>query len=104
MYCVYCGKEIADETVNCDGCGRQIRASIPDNRSWSSLEMLFFIIGTILIPLGGIVFGIINYHNPQRKNQALVLVVISGVIFALMVICYYLFPFIFIFLNAHFRR
>ncbi len=104
MYCLFCGKEVDDRAIRCLECGRQIRASIPDTRCWSAGEMICFIIGSLLIPFSGIIFGMMNMKVPLRRTQAMVLIVISSAIIILLVISYYLMPFIFMFFRQYPHR
>jgi hypothetical protein len=104
MYCAYCGKEIADESITCTECGRQIRATFSDDKRWSSSEMASFIIGAIFIPLAGIAFGMLNMNKDLRKDQAVILIVLSAAVMIIGVICYYIWPFILMFLSMYFKK
>ncbi len=40
MFCVHCGKEIADDAVVCVGCGRQVKElEKKDDKPWTTGEM-----------------------------------------------------------------
>jgi uncharacterized paraquat-inducible protein A len=74
MYCPSCGKEIANQASVCPSCGRQIpkldqQTAIADTtRRWSSSKITFLLFSTAIIPLVGIVAGIVGLFNaPTRK-------------------------------------
>ena len=85
MFCSHCGKEIADDAVVCIGCGRPVTPKITAKdvgEKWGTGTMVALIIGTLLIPLIGIIFGIIGLNQRAKKNQATALLAI-GIFMAL---------------------
>lgn len=86
MFCRYCGKEIPDEAVVCVGCGRPVQPvkpppPIPSDDKWSGGAMTGLVIGSIFIPLLGIILGVIYMSNsqtaPDRKKQAKTLLIVA---------------------------
>lgn len=82
MFCNRCGKEIADDAVVCVGCGRAVKPVVPVGEKWSTGVMVALVIGTILIPLIGIVFGIIGLNKEEKKGQGTALLTL-GIIMGL---------------------
>ena len=69
MYCPSCGKEIVNEAVVCVGCGRPVKPLSSVGEKWGPGAMTALVIGTLLIPLIGIVFGIIGLNKEAKKGQ-----------------------------------
>ena len=67
MFCSHCGKEIDDAAVVCVGCGCAVE---PANEKWSTGAMVALVIGTLIIPLVGLIAGIIGLtKNGKKKTQ-----------------------------------
>ena len=101
MFCKYCGKEIADEAVVCIGCGRPVQPlkptippSMPSNGAWSSGAMTGLVIATILMPIIGLILGVIfmsnNSASQERKKQARTLLIVGCSIIAALVLLYFI--------------
>lgn len=100
MYCSRCGKEIVDEAVVCIGCGCPVQPIRSPSQSmsnseidkWSGGAMTGLVIGSIFIPLLGIVLGIIYLSNSStsatRKKQALTLLIVAVAVSAFWFILY----------------
>lgn len=107
MFCPHCAKEIPDDAVICVGCGRAVqplRQSIsqPTSQSmpqqgWSDNVVTFLLFGSALLPIVGIVAGIVGLFKAETRRQgisilvfgvavtgaAVVMTPIGGVIFGL---------------------
>lgn len=77
MFCNKCGKEIFDEAVICVGCGCPVKPIKVVAEQWSAGIMAALVIGTILIPLIGIIFGAIGISQDEKKGQAIILLAIG---------------------------
>ena len=59
---------------------------------WSSGAMTGLVIGSIFVPLLGIILGVIYLSNsattPERKKQAMTLLIVAGVVMALWIVLY----------------
>lgn len=77
MFCTKCGKEILDTAVVCVGCGCPVKSQKAHEEKWSSGTMAALVIGSVLIPLIGIIFGVLSLNKPERKRQGKILLVIS---------------------------
>lgn len=82
MFCNKCGKEIFDEAVICVGCGCPVKPIKAVEEQWSTGTMTALVIGSVLIPLIGIIFGTIGLNQDAKKGQATILLVI-GIIMTL---------------------
>jgi hypothetical protein len=69
MYCPSCGKEIVNEAVVCVGCGRPVKPLSSGSEKWGPGVMTALVIGTLLVPLIGIIFGIIGLNKEAKKSQ-----------------------------------
>jgi uncharacterized membrane protein YvbJ len=83
MFCAHCGKpDVVDDAVICIGCGRSItpiKPSIPATtnvqlRGDNNLDLTIRIIIAFLIPLLGLILGLVGHHQ-RRKGSIAVLVV-----------------------------
>ena len=100
MFCRHCGKEIADEAVVCIGCGRPVQPvkvtppPVPmlGDDKWSSGTMTGLVIGSVFIPLLGIILGVIymsnNATSPERKKQAKTLLIVACSIIGAWILLY----------------
>jgi len=77
MFCNSCGKEIVDEAVVCVGCGCAVKPVKATGEKWSTGTMVALVIGSILIPLIGIIFGIIGLNKEEKKGQGGLLLAIG---------------------------
>lgn len=77
MFCNKCGKEIFDEAVICVGCGCPVKPMKSVDEQWSAGTMVALVIGSILIPLIGIIFGAIGINQDAKKGQATILLAIG---------------------------
>lgn len=74
MFCKKCGKEIMDEAVVCIHCGCAV-----DNEQVKKLNEpedsvnVGIIVGTVLIPLIGIIMGIVNLCKKKTKSGGIYL-------------------------------
>jgi hypothetical protein len=73
MFCNRCGKEIADDAVVCIGCGRAVKPLAAVGEKWSTGAMIALVIGTLLVPLIGIIFGIIGLNKGKKEKQGAIL-------------------------------
>lgn len=81
MFCNSCGKEIADDAVVCIGCGRPVKPLKSSGEKWGTGSMIGLVVGSIVIPLIGIIFGIIGLTKEEKKGQGAALLTI-GIIMA----------------------
>lgn len=100
MYCSRCGKQIADEAVVCIGCGCPVQPVKPvstftmttGDDKWTSGAMTGLVIGSIFVPLLGIILGVIYLSNsstsPERKKQAMTLLIVAGAVMAFWFVLY----------------
>lgn len=91
MFCKKCGKEINDEAVVCIHCGCAVddsqakKLSDPEDKVNAGI-----IVGTVLIPLIGMILGIVNLCKKKTKSGGIYLGVGIGcwilnmIIFALL--------------------
>lgn len=83
MFCKHCGKEIVDDAVVCIHCGRELGLSkqikLTNNERWERGFYALLIIGALLVPAIGLVMGLINIDNEEKKDQAKVLVAIGAI-------------------------
>jgi len=90
MFCQHCGKEIADDAVVCIGCGRAVKplrdANSPSamvGGKFSDGVMAALIIASVLIPILGVVLGLIylssSSSSPERKKQAKIILIVAVV-------------------------
>lgn len=77
MFCNSCGKEIADDAVICIGCGRAVKPVKASGEKWGTGAMVALVIGSIIIPLIGIIFGIIGLTKEEKREQGVTLLVIG---------------------------
>jgi len=81
MFCKYCGKDIVDEAVVCIHCGRDLgigkHNGSTSSEKWGGGIYALLIIGAILIPAIGLVMGLLNIDNENKRNQAETLVAIG---------------------------
>ena len=77
MFCSGCGKEIPDDAVICIGCGRAVKPVKAPEEKWTTGVMVALVIGSILIPLIGIISGVIGLTKDVNKNQGAILLTIG---------------------------
>jgi len=77
MFCNRCGKEIADDAVVCIGCGRAVKPIAATGEKWGTGAMIALVIGTLFVPLIGIIFGIIGMNKEAKKGQGATLLAIG---------------------------
>lgn len=77
MFCTKCGKEILDTAAVCVGCGCPVKSIKVHEDKWNSGTMAALVIGSVLMPLIGIIFGAIGLNQDAKKEQATLLLVIS---------------------------
>lgn len=75
MYCKYCGKEIYDDAVICIHCGRN--TSFKQLQKWMPGVYILLILAALLIPLSGLLVGLLNIDKASKKEQSSTLIVIS---------------------------
>ena len=74
MFCKNCGKEIMDEAVICPHCGCAVnesqakKLSDPEDKVNAGI-----IVGTVLLPLIGIILGIVNLCKKKTKSGGIYL-------------------------------
>lgn len=77
MYCNKCGKEINDEAVVCIHCGCAVNNGSARNNPLAPAEedkvSAIIVICTILIPLIGIILGIVNLCKKKTKSGGIYL-------------------------------
>lgn len=94
MFCRYCGKEIYDEAVVCIGCGRAVSPTIKTKsdvftsaEKWNDVVMTGLLIGTIFIPILGLIIGALNMNNnsvsQEKMGQAKILLVVACISFVI---------------------
>jgi len=78
MFCNNCGKEISNDAPMCVHCGHPIKPmkSLIE-RKWGTGAMVGLVIGSVIIPFFGIVFGIIGLTKEEKKGQGAALLVIG---------------------------
>jgi hypothetical protein len=81
MFCSHCGKEIPNDAVICVGCGRAVKPIQIIGNKWSGGMMAFLIIATILIPLVGIIAGIIGLTQDAKRGQGGLLLAVGIIMF-----------------------
>ena len=92
MFCINCGKDIADDAVTCEWCEspvqpvNEIESSIANDVSWSAAEMFGLVVASILIPLIGIIFGIVHINSVAKKQQSKTLLIVSITTIAVVII------------------
>ncbi len=69
MFCSSCGKQIADDAVVCIGCGRSTRQASVSGEAWGVGFMILMVIGTLIIPLIGLVSGIVGLTKEPKRAQ-----------------------------------
>jgi uncharacterized OB-fold protein len=79
-FCKACGNEVVDSAVVCVKCGSSV-AKESKVEAWSTGKMWGYSVLSFLIPLIGIIFGIIGLTKEERRMQGGILMVVS--IFAL---------------------
>jgi hypothetical protein len=83
MFCIHCGKEIADDLTICNLCGgavqpvAEIQTAISNDPKWSAGDMFGLITASILIPLVGIIFGMVHFNSVAKREQAKILLIVS---------------------------
>lgn len=77
MFCMGCGKEIPDDAVVCVGCGRPVKPLKGSDGKWGTGAMIGLVVGSIVIPLIGIIFGIIGLAKEEKRGQGATLLIIS---------------------------
>jgi hypothetical protein len=73
-------KEIADDAVVCVGCGRSTKPE-SGGEAWSAIIVILMAVGTLIIPLIGIIAGIIGLTKEPKRAQGAGLLAL-GVIMA----------------------
>lgn len=73
MYCKKCGSEILDEAVICPHCGCATENNQTENADGKAKGGWIFL--TILIPLVGIIMGIVNLSNGKKNSGKVYLTV-----------------------------
>ena len=101
MFCPNCGTKIEDGVRFCPNCGAKIEEAIlpPEdedgklglltpqkNQSWNTWMMTFLIIVSILIPLIGIIIGLVNKNKEGKEKQAKTILITSLVVIAINII------------------
>jgi uncharacterized membrane protein YvbJ len=90
MFCSHCGKpDIAEDAVVCVGCGRSLQQVSPTQkpeqlRGNNGFDFTIRIILAFLIPLYGIIIGIIGHYQGRKGSLAVI-----GVGFASFVLWYF---------------
>jgi predicted nucleic acid-binding Zn ribbon protein len=75
MFCSKCGKENPDDAGFCSTCGSALN-SIPEkavSKPWSDSAMNVLLFGTGLLPIIGIVAGLIGICKPAARAQGIAL-------------------------------
>jgi uncharacterized membrane protein YvbJ len=88
MFCAHCGKpDVVDDAVICIGCGRSITPIKPSTpvstniplRGDNNLDLTIRIVVAMLLPLIGLILGLVGYH--QKRVGSFVVIVVSFVAF-----------------------
>jgi hypothetical protein len=70
MYCPGCGHQLPENARFCGSCGRALgQGNHAIAEQWVGSTMTLLVIGTLLIPLLGIIMGIIGLTQPAKKRQ-----------------------------------
>jgi hypothetical protein len=78
MYCIHCGGKFSDDNaLICTACGR--KSIIP--RKWGIASVIGIIIGSMFIPLLGIIFGIYGMSKEEKKSQGTFIFIFSIIMF-----------------------
>ena len=82
MFCSSCGKTIPNDSEFCPECGLSLKNSptqktTQSGQSWTNGAMIGLVIATVLIPLVGIVMGIINLKDAHKGGQATTLLIVG---------------------------
>ncbi len=91
MFCIHCGQEIADDLTVCNLCGgvvepvAVVQTAIDNDPAWSKGDMFGLIAASVLIPLVGIVFGMVHFNSVAKREQAKILLTV-GIITIVVVI------------------
>jgi Uncharacterised protein family UPF0547 len=81
MFCPHCAKEIPDDAVVCVGCGRAVQPLQPPaaqtvlQTGWSDNLITFLLFGSALLPIIGIVAGIIGLFKSETRKQGVSILV-----------------------------
>lgn len=89
-YCIYCGKEIADDAVYCTSCGKKQvlpKKEIPKDEGGDGLGFGIASLCLCWFPILAIIFGIIGLIKGVKANRVATVVcasigLILGVIFS----------------------
>lgn len=82
-YCTNCGNEISSGAFICMNCGvpvKSINRSVGQSRAnepWTTGVMALLVIGTIIMPLVGLVAGATSLKSEAKRNQAIVLLALG---------------------------
>lgn len=90
MICRFCGKEIVDESIVCFYCKEKVEPFFnnTDNteeyerikteiKPWDFWVFIILIVVSLLVPIAGIVIGLIHQNNESRYNQSIALILLS---------------------------
>jgi len=75
-FCKNCGAEVNDKAVVCVKCGVALEVK-PKGEAWSTGAMIALVIGSLLIPLVGLGFGLWGRGQPDKKDQANILLILG---------------------------
>lgn len=86
MFCQSCGASINQGTVFCGQCGRAQTAIpvgspvyqvAPASTGWSGGVMTLLVIGSLLLPIVGLVAGVVGLTKPDTRGQGAALLAFS---------------------------
>ena len=71
IFCPQCGTELPGDAFFCSECGKAVKPLMREvsDEKWGGGTMALLIIGTILIPLVGIVAGIYGLRKEAKRRQ-----------------------------------
>lgn len=70
MFCKECGKEVLETAVVCVGCGSSLGKSVKtgDFAKWSGGKLFAIAFATILMPIVGIIAGIMGLCTVENRT------------------------------------
>lgn len=78
MFCTNCGAEVLDKAVVCVKCGCQLlKEEACAMGAWTKNQMITYGILGFIIPIIGVIMGIIGLCKEPRRTQGVILLAIG---------------------------